>query len=113
METPTGSTTDDPGRGLSRLIPADLQVLRDWLIGRGNTGIERIEDLGSRAWSGPKAEFILGVFRCGEPFAAWLLVGDHGTWAVASRADGSVSAPFDSLADALSELRRRATARPA
>ncbi len=94
-----------PDRGLSRLPPRDRQALRAWLTAARGSGIDRVEDLGSRAWSSPRPEFILGVFQIGDPLAAWLVVGDQGAWAVGTRANGAVSARYTSLACALTTVR--------
>jgi hypothetical protein len=94
-------------RGFPRLRPRDRRVLRGWLAAVRDIGIERVEDLGSRPWSSPRPEFIMGVFRTGEPFAAWLVIGDDGVWAVGCCDSGAVSGRYGSLASALAALRPR------
>jgi hypothetical protein len=98
------ANTPGPDRCFSRLPPQDRAALCTWLVAMRVAGIERIEDLGSRIWPAPRAEFILGVFRTSQPLASWLLVGDGGAWVVASCTDGAVSARHASLAAALATL---------
>ena len=64
-------------------------------------GIDAVEDLHARSWPGPGAETIIGVFQAEHLLASWLVVGQGGTWAVASCSDGSVSRTLPSLMDAL------------
>lgn len=78
--------------------------MRDWQATVQASGIDAVEDLASRPWPCPMAGAVLGVFRAGGAAAAWLVIGHEGSWAVASCADGTVSAPFGSLAGALAAI---------
>jgi hypothetical protein len=60
-----------------------------------------VEDLTDRPWPETGADLIIGVFRAGDAFAAWLLVRHEGLWSVASTADQAVADAVDSLAEAL------------
>jgi len=85
----------------SALSPADRRVLDGWIATAREGGIETAEDLGFRAWPGHGTETIIGVFKSGHLLASWLVVGQAGSWAVASCGNGAVSPPLGSLADAL------------
>lgn len=75
--------------------------LEEWLRTVWLRGIDSVEDLAGRPWPGAVAETLIGVFRQGEQQAGWLVVGQAGQWAVATCANGLVSAPVGSLSDAL------------
>ena len=99
-----GAPKSESDQGFSRLSPRDRRALETWLTAARGAGIDRVEDLGSRAWSNPRPAFILGVFQSGEPLAAWLVVGDRGAWAVGTRTTGVVSARYPTLASALTTV---------
>jgi len=78
--------------------------LREWQSAAQAIGIDAIEDLASRPWPCPIASPVLGVYRTGDTAAAWLVIGLHGTWAVACCEDGTVSPSFDTLVEALAVI---------
>ncbi len=88
-------------RAFNSLNETDLRALRRWIILAREAGIDNVEDLTSRHWPADFSGSVLGVFKPGKPHAAWLAVGQNQHWAVASAADGTVSKPVASLADAL------------
>ena len=89
----------------SRAFPAlsepDLYALQCWIPAAREAGIGDVEDLTARSWPANFSGAVIGVFTPGEEHAAWLAVGQNGTWAIASCSDGRVSEPVASLADAL------------
>jgi hypothetical protein len=89
------------GGTLSGLTPVERRVLDRWIVTARKGGIETAEDLGFRPWPGHGTETIIGVFKSGHLLASWLVVGQAGSWAVASCGDGAVSDRLDSLAEAL------------
>lgn len=92
------ASQDNGFRGLS---PVERRTLSRWLAAARRAGIDAAEDLGVRPWPAPSADSIIGVFKAGHLLASWLIVGQSGSWAVACCADGNVSSPLDTLADAL------------
>jgi hypothetical protein len=78
--------------------------LLSWIDAARGTGIDAIEDLRMRPWPVPMTGNVIGIFRAGEPTAAWVLVGQNGLWAVVSIAEGAVSAIRPSLAEALATV---------
>lgn len=94
LPTPTfGSLTSD-----------ERVYLQNWRKLALPAGIDMVEDMMARPWPCPVADSILGVFRFGEDMAAWLVIGQDGTWVVARCSDGTVSEQYDSLAEALSQV---------
>jgi hypothetical protein len=83
------------------LSEAERHVLRRWLRSARAVGIEAVEDLTARHWPAALSAAVIGVFLFDEQSAAWLAVGQEGSWAVASCPDGDISPPVSSLADAL------------
>jgi hypothetical protein len=83
------------------LTSVERRYLEGWSVAARASGIDAVEDLGSRAWPGPVAETVIGVFQSGHLLATWLIVGERGGWAVACCADGHVSGTLPSLIDAL------------
>jgi hypothetical protein len=83
------------------LSEAERHVLRRWLSAAHAVGIDTVDDLTARHWPAVLSAAVIGVFLFGEQSAAWLAVGQEGSWAVASCTDGSISPPVSSLADAL------------
>lgn len=79
----------------------EQRVLRRWAAAARAFGVDGVEDLASRPWPVSIPGALIGVFRFGDESAAWLVVGQNGSWVVASCSDGSVSPSSDSLADAL------------
>lgn len=94
LPTPTfGSLTSD-----------ERVYLQNWRKLALPAGIDMVEDMMARPWPCPVADSILGVFRFGEDMAAWLVIGQDGTWVVARCSDGTVSEQYGSLAEALSQV---------
>ena len=88
-------------RGLST---DERSHLRRWQAAARGAGIDGIEDLASRPWPYPVKGVVIGVFGQGSEAAQWLVIGQHGSWAVADCADGSVSPSFTSLQAALATI---------
>ena len=86
------------------LSAQERRLLRDWRTAAWPAGVDAIEDLASRPWPHPISGIVIGVFEAGAESATWLVIGHNGSWAVASCAEGSVSPPFDSLAEALAVI---------
>ena len=86
------------------LTPNERVYLQTWRKLALPAGIDMVEDMMARPWPCPVADSILGVFRFGEDMAAWLVIGQDGTWVVARCSDGTVSEQYDSLAEALSQV---------
>jgi hypothetical protein len=78
--------------------------LQNWRKLALPAGIDMVEDMVARPWPCLIADSILGVFRFGEDMAAWLVIGQEGTWVVAHCGDGTVSEQYHSLAEALSQV---------
>jgi hypothetical protein len=93
-------------RAFGTLSDSERRELRRWLRAAQAAGIDGVEDLTSRGWPAAITGAVIGVFIPGDDRAAWMAVGQQGAWAVASCADGTVSAPVASLADALSIVYR-------
>ena len=83
------------------LSDVERRYLEGWSVAARASGIDAVEDLRGRAWPGPVAECIIGVFQSGHLLATWLIVGEAGSWAVACCADGRVSDTLPSLVEAL------------
>src|ERR1019366_9413644 len=77
----------DPELRLHGLNASERRALAGWMNESRAAGIETVEDLGVRPWPGRGAETIIGVFKAGHLLASWLIVGQAGSWAVASCAD--------------------------
>jgi len=91
----------EPEPSFQRLNTSERRTLTGWITRSRPAGIETVEDLGVRDWPDLRAENIIGVFKTGHLLASWLIVGQAGSWAVASCADGAVSQRMASLEDAL------------
>jgi hypothetical protein len=90
-----------PDQAFHALTAAERRTLGGWASAVQACGIDTVQDLRCRPWRCPTADSIIGVFQAGQKLAAWLVVGQQGYWAVARCADGAISAPVDSLAEAL------------
>jgi hypothetical protein len=88
--------TDAPGLSVD-----ERRYLLAWTIAARDGGIDVTEDLGLRPWPIPMTAAVIGVFRSGEEFASWLVVGQGGRWTVVSVADSAVLSTSQSLAEAL------------
>lgn len=97
------SDTDRSDRFVG-LSAQERRLLRDWRAAAWAVGVDAIEDLASRPWPYPMSGIVIGVFEAGVESASWLVIGHNGSWAVASCAEGSVSPPFHSLAEALAVI---------
>jgi hypothetical protein len=86
------------------LAPEERVYLQNWWKRAASAGIDTVEDLIARPWPRPVADSIIGVFRSGEELAAWMVIGNSGSWVVACCSDGKVSRPVDTLAAALSQI---------
>jgi hypothetical protein len=86
------------------LTPDERVYLQNWRNLAMPGGIDMVEDMMARSWPCPVADSIIGVFRFGEDTAAWLVIGQDGTWVVARCSDGTVSEQFNSLAEALAQV---------
>jgi hypothetical protein len=84
----------------------ERSYLLDWRTRVRGLGIDAVEDLASRPWPCPVAETIIGIYKKGDAFASWLVVGHAGCWAVSCCDDGTVSGSLGSLVDALSLVSR-------
>jgi hypothetical protein len=93
-----------PAQPFHGLTPDERTYLQKWWRLAVPAGIDMLEDLKARPWPSPVADTIIGVFRLGEEMAAWMIIGQDGSWVVASCSDGMVSRHFDSLAGALSQV---------
>jgi hypothetical protein len=93
-------------RAFGALSESERHVLQRWISSAGLAGIDSVEDLTSRGWPAAIDGAVIGVFTPADNQAAWLAVGQNGSWAVASCIDGTVSAPVDSLAEALAIVYR-------
>jgi hypothetical protein len=91
-----------PAMTFHALTSDERAYLQNWRKLALPAGIDMVEDLMVRPWPCPVADSILGVFRFGEDMAAWLVIGQDGTWVVARCSDGSISEQCGSLAEALS-----------
>ena len=96
-------------RPFGRLSPVERRTLVSWLAKARRGGIDTAEDLGFRPWPGQGTETIIGVFKSGHLLASWLIVGNAGSWAVASCGDSAVSSRVSCLADALALVYPRET----
>ena len=103
LEQPVLSVSPWPFGALSEF---ELRALRQWISAARDAGIDHVEDLKGRPWPAEFSGAVLGVFTPGEAHATWLAVGQNGSWAIASLADGTVSEPVDSLPDALALIYR-------
>lgn len=83
------------------LSETDRHALRQWIGAAHAAGFDDVRDLTARRWPAPMPGTVIGVYMRGDQHAAWLAVEQDGSWAVASRVDGSVSRPVTSLMDAL------------
>ena len=90
---------DPPG-----LTVEDRLLLLAWTNAARGSGIDVTEDLGLRPWPVAVTATVIGVFRTGEEFASWLVVGQGGFWTVVSVADSAVLASGRTLADALTAI---------
>ena len=75
-----------------------------WINQERGSGIDAIEELGSRSWPAPMTGNVIGIFRAGETTATWVLVGQNGLWAVLSVPSGVISTICLSLAEALATV---------
>lgn len=98
------ATLAEPDLGFQDLDATDRRMLASWVTASRAAGIEAVEDLSVRQWPESGADTIIGVFKTGHLLASWLIVGQSGSWAVASCADGVVSPRMASLADALARV---------
>lgn len=80
--------------------------LAAWSTAARAKGIEAVEDLGDRPWPVPTEAVILGIYRNGDRFASWLVVGRTGDWALASCTDGAVISAGAAFADVLADVFR-------
>ena len=84
------------------LSAAERRTLAGWVAHARNAGIDGAQDLSVRAWPESAVNTnIIGIFRSGHVLASWLIVGQGGSWAVASCGNGEVSQGVASLAEAL------------
>jgi hypothetical protein len=88
------------------LSEPERRALRRWITEAWSAGIDDVVDLTGRDWPGGVSGTVIGIFVPGDEFAAWLAVGQNGSWAIASCLDGTVSEPVESLADALAIVYR-------
>jgi hypothetical protein len=93
------SQTAAPGLTLEERLD-----LLTWINQERRSGIDAIEDLGSRSWPAQMTGSVIGIFRTGETTATWILVGQNGLWAVLTISSGAVSAVRLSLAEALATV---------
>lgn len=93
-----------PTQPFHGLTPDERTYLQKWWRLALPAGIDMLEDLKARPWPSPVADTIIGIFRLGEEMAAWMIIGQDGSWVVASCSDGMVSKHFDSLAGALCQV---------
>lgn len=95
-----------PSPAFGTLSESERHALWHWKAAARTAGIDAVEDLTSRCWPAVITGVVIGVFTPGDEQAAWLAVGQNGSWAIASRIDGSVSGPVNSLAEALAMVYR-------
>ena len=88
----------------SGLSTDERSYLRHWQAAARGAGIDGVEDLASRPWPYPVKGVVIGVFGEGSEAAQWLVIGQHGSWAVADCADATVSQSFSSLRAALATI---------
>lgn len=96
-----GAAADASFRALSA---DERNHLLEWRVAARIISIDAVEDLTLRPWPCPITGTVLGIFQTGDDAASWLVVGQHGTWAVADCADGRVMSPYASLAEALADI---------
>ena len=87
---------DAPG-----LTAEDRRHLLAWTKAARERGIDATEDLRLRPWPIPVDAAVIGVFRTGEDFASWLVVGQGGQWTVVAVTESTVLATRPSLPEAL------------
>jgi hypothetical protein len=88
----------------SGLSPDERAHLKGWQAAARSVGVDGIEDLAGRPWPCPVNGSVIGIFRRGSNAAVWLVIGQNAAWAVATCADGTVSQPLHSLAEALATI---------
>jgi hypothetical protein len=93
---------DDTQPGSPGLSVEERRQLLAWIDAASASGIDATEDLRLRPWPVQIMANVIGVFREGEGMAAWLVVGQNGSWTVVAVAEGRVLATEASLAAALS-----------
>jgi hypothetical protein len=98
---PTDVATSPDATGLT---VDERRHLLAWTNAARESGIDVTEDLGLRPWPVPVTAIVIGVFRTGEEFASWLVVGQGGFWTVVSVADSAVLATRETLAEALTTI---------
>lgn len=86
------------------LTPEERVYLQTWRKLALPAGIDMVEDLMARPWPCAVADSILGIFRFGEDTAAWMVIGQDGTWVVARCDNGTISQQYGTLAEALSQI---------
>jgi len=84
----------------------EREQLAAWSVTARARGIEAVEDLGDRPWPVPMEAVILGIYRNGDRYASWLIVGRSGDWALASCVDGAVISAGTALTDVLGAVLR-------
>lgn len=103
---PLQSTAMPVSNSIPALSPEERRQLDFWTEAARRVGIDGVEDLGSRPWPVEAGAVILGIYRAGESFASWLVVGRDGDWSVASCADSTVIGSGRTLSEALATLYR-------
>ena len=88
----------------SGLSADERNHLREWHAAARTIGIDGIEDLASRPWPCTIEGTVIGVYRAGSESAGWLVIGHDAAWVVAQCAEGTISDPFHSLAEALASV---------
>lgn len=101
---PPDTTTTPVLQPVVGLSIEEREQLAAWSTAARAKGIEAVEDLGDRPWPVPTEAVILGIFRNGDRFARWLVVGRSGDWALASCPDGVVISAGITLAEVLADV---------
>lgn len=103
---PPDTTVAPVSQSFVGLSIEEREQLAAWSATAREKGIEAVEDLGERPWPVPTEAIILGIYRHGDRFASWLIVGRSGDWALASCTDGAVISTGATLAEVLAGVFR-------
>lgn len=95
-------------RPFASLSAGERLELDAWQVTARSAGIDGVADLSERHWPMPVDATVLGIYRTGDEFASWLVVGRDGDWCAASCDDNRVLGSGKSLRAALAFVYRAA-----
>jgi hypothetical protein len=98
----------DHRRVFTSLSAAERLELEAWQVAARSAGVDGVEDLSARHWPVAVDATVLGIYRAGDEFASWLVVGRDGDWCAASCDDNRVLGSGKSLGAALGLVYRAA-----